>query len=104
MLAPGPATWSALAFLQLFPCPANPSFSSLLLFGVLDPTDELVARQGRDVLPDIECCAAGLQRIAQVCRELVHNPTGKSLAAHRAKVAGRRTEPGSSLRVAPVER
>ena len=60
-----------------------------LLPGILDPADELVPGQGRDVLPGIECRRVGDQRLAQVCGKLVHYPTGHSLAAHRATVAVR---------------
>jgi hypothetical protein len=63
-------------------------FSGHLLLGILDPADELVSGQRRDVLPGIQCRRAGDQRLAQVCGKLVHYPTGHSLAAaHRATVA-----------------
>jgi hypothetical protein len=85
--APWPAARPTLAFLQLLPGPANAAFSGHLLLGVLDPADELVSGQRRDVLPSIECRRVGDQRLAQVCRKLVHHPTGHSRAAHRATVA-----------------
>ena len=68
VLAPRPAAGPALAILQLLLCPANAAFSGRLLLGILDPADELVARQGRDVLPGIECRGVGHQRLAQVRR------------------------------------
>jgi hypothetical protein len=68
VLAPRPAAGPALAFLQLFPRSANAAFSGRLPLGILNPADELVARQGRDVLPGIERRGAGHQRLAQVCR------------------------------------
>src|SRR5207302_6514778 len=81
-----PATWPAagptLAFPQLLLGPANATFSGHLLFGILDPTDELVAGQRRDVLPSSECRRVGDQRLAQVCGNPVHHTTGHSLAAH----------------------
>ena len=67
VLAPGPAAGPALAILQLLLGPANATFSGRLLLGILDPADELVARQGCDVLPSIECGGVGDQRLAQVC-------------------------------------
>jgi hypothetical protein len=67
VLAPRPAAGSALAVLQLLLRPTNAAFSRRLLLGILNPTDELVARQGRDVLPGIECRSVGDQRLAQVC-------------------------------------
>jgi hypothetical protein len=67
VLAPRPAAGPALAILQLLLGPANAAFSGRLLLGILDPADELVARQGRDVLPGIECRCVGDQRLAQIC-------------------------------------
>ncbi len=61
-----------------------------VLLGILDPADELVAGQGRDVLPGIECHAVGDQRLTQVRGQLMHHPTGHSLAAHRPIVVSRR--------------
>ena len=78
-----PATGPALAFLQLLLCPPNAALSGSPLLGILDPADELVAGQGRDVLPDIECRGVGDQRLTQVRRQLVHHPTRQSLATHR---------------------
>jgi hypothetical protein len=86
VLAPWPAARPALAFLKLLLGPANAALSGHLLLGILNPADELVAGQRRDVLPGIECRGVGDQRIAQVCRKLVHHSTGRSLATHRAKV------------------
>ena len=89
VLAPRPAAGSALARFQFLLCPANAALSGQLLFGILDPTDELVATQGRGVLPGGERRGVGDKRLAQVCGQLVHRPTGHTLA-HRATVAGRR--------------
>ena len=44
-----------------------------------------------DVLPRIERRAVGDQRLAQIGRKLVHDPTGHSLVAHSTTVAGRKT-------------
>jgi hypothetical protein len=85
--APWPAAGPTLAFLQLLLSPANAAFSGHLLLGIVDPADELVSGQRRDVVPRIECGRVGDQRLAQVCGKLVHHPTGHSLAAHRATVA-----------------
>ena len=67
VLAPRPAAGPALAVLQLLLSPKNAAFSGRLLLGILDPADELVARQGRDVVPSIECRGVPDQRLAQVC-------------------------------------
>src|SRR5438309_282008 len=85
--APWPAAGPTLAFLQLLLGPANAAFSGHLLLGILDPADELVSGQRRDVLPSIERRRVGDQRLAQVFGKLVHHPTGHSLAAHTATVA-----------------
>src|SRR6266702_6755928 len=49
--APWPAARPPLAFLQLLLGPAYPAFSGHLLLGILNPADELVSSQRRDVLP-----------------------------------------------------
>src|ERR1700761_7215981 len=86
MLAARPATGPALALFQLLLGAANATLSSHVLLGILDPADEFVARQGRDVLPRSQHLGVGDQRLAQVCRQLVHPPAGHSLAAHRARL------------------
>src|SRR3984893_9676350 len=87
MLAAWPAAGPTLSFFQLLLGPANAAFSGHLLLGILDPADELVAGQRRDVLPGIECRGVRDQRLAQVSGKLVHHPTGHSRAAHRGTVA-----------------
>ena len=95
-----PATGPALAILQLLLGPANAAFSGHVPLGVLHPADELVARQGRDVLPGLECRGVGDQRLAQIRGQLVHHPTGDSPGAHRATVAGRTTHRPRNIRKA----
>ena len=65
MLAPRPAG-STLALIHLLMGLANAAFSGLLLLGILNPADELVASQRRDVIPRIEIRGVGDQRLAQV--------------------------------------
>ena len=77
-----PAAGPTLAFFQLLLGPANAAFSGLFLLGILDPADELVAGQRRDVLPGVECDRVGDQRHTQVSWKLVHDPTGNSQVAH----------------------
>ena len=95
--APRPATGSTLTFLELLLCSTYTAFSGHLLLGILDPADELVAGERCDVLPCIEGGGVGDQRQAQVPWKPVHHPTGHSLAAHTATVAGppTRTTPDS---------
>ena len=85
--APRPAARPTLAFLELLLGSANAAFSGHLLLGILDPADELVAGQRRDVLPGIERRRVGDQSFAQVFGKFVHHPTGHSLAAHKTTVA-----------------
>src|SRR5262245_62287182 len=75
MLAPRPAAGPTLPFLQLLLGPANPAFSGHLLLGILNPADELIAGQGRDVVPGIECRVVGDLCMPQVWGQLVHYPT-----------------------------
>lgn len=82
VLATGPAAGPALAFFQLLPGPVNAALSRHRLLRVLDPADELVARQGGDVPPGSERRGAREQRLPQVFRELVHHPAGYALAGH----------------------
>jgi len=90
MLAPGPAARSAHAFLQFLLGPADAALPGLLLLGILDPADELVTRQRRDVFPGSESRGVPDQCRAEVCRQFVHHPTGDSLAVHGVTVTGRR--------------
>jgi hypothetical protein len=89
MLATRPATSPTLAPFQLLLGPADATLPRYLLLGILDPADEFVAGQRRDVIPGIESGGVGDQRRAQVTWKLVHDPTGHSQAAHSATVAGR---------------
>jgi len=84
VLAARPAAGPTLAFLQLLVGPANATLSGHFLLGILDPADELVTGQRRDVVPGIECGGVGDQRLAQVGGKLVHHATRHSRATHRA--------------------
>src|ERR1700753_1543307 len=86
MSAPRPATGPAQAFFQLLLGPADATLSSHVLLGILDPTDELVARQGRDVLPRSERLRVIDQLCPQICGHLVPHPTRHSLA-HSGQVS-----------------
>ena len=87
VLAPWPTAGPTLTFLQLLLGPTNAAFSGHLLLGILDPADELVTGQRRDVLPGMECRGVGNQGLAQISWKLVHHPTWHPLAAHMATVA-----------------
>ena len=86
VFAPWPAAWSPLPFLELLLGAADPSFSGRLLLGILDPADEFVAGERRDVLPRVERFRVGDQRLAQVSRQPVHHPTRNSRSAHTSTV------------------
>jgi len=89
VLAPRPAAGPALTLLELLLSPPNPALSGRLLLGILDPADELVAGQRRDVPPGIECRGVGDERFPQVRGQFMHHPAGHSLAAHELMVVSR---------------
>jgi hypothetical protein len=80
--APRPTAGPTLAVLQLLLGPPNAARPGGLLLGILDPADELVAGQWRDVVPGIECRRVGEQSLTEVRGQLMHDPTGHPLAAH----------------------
>src|SRR5258706_13282896 len=84
VVATRPAAGPTLAFLQLLLGSANAALSGHLLLRILDPADELVARERRDVLPRIERSTVCGERLAQIVGKLVYDATGHSLAAHEA--------------------
>src|SRR5271154_3363063 len=101
VLAARPAAGPALSFLQLFPRAPDAALAGGLLLGILDPADELVAGQGRDVLPGIECSGVGDQRPTQVRGQFMHPPPGYPRLAHRQMVVSRRQaapSPGAARR------
>lgn len=87
VFAPRPTAGSALAFQEFFLGSANAALPSRPLLRVLDPADELVAGQGRDVVPGIECRGVSEQRLVQICGQLVHHPTGHFLTGHRTTIS-----------------
>jgi hypothetical protein len=64
------------------------------LLGILNPADELVAGQRRDVLPGIECRGVDDQRLTQVRGQLMHPP-------HRALSCERTTFPPRKVTSCP---
>jgi hypothetical protein len=114
VVAPRPAAGPALSFLELLLGPPNAALAGRLLLGILDPADEFVAGQGRDVLPGIERGGVGGQRLTEVRGQSVYHPTGHSLAAHGPMVVSRahrftiglwgRTFAGRCRREAPCSR
>ena len=88
MAASRPAARAALTFFEFLLGPSNAAITSDLLLGILDPADELVAGQRRDVVPRIERHGVPEESVAQICGELVHHTTGHSPTAHNTKIAG----------------
>ena len=90
VLTSRPTARSSHSLFQLLLSPADPAFTRGRLFRVDDPADELVAGQGRDVLPGVERWRVGDQRSTQIDREVVHHATGNSRTAHDPTVANHR--------------
>ena len=86
VFASGPAARPALPLLEFFLGPANASLSRRRLLRVFYPTDELVAGEGRDVIPRVECGPVPNERGAEVGGELVHHTTGHPRRTHRVTV------------------
>jgi hypothetical protein len=95
---PWPAAGPALALLQLFLRPAYAAVSSGFLLGLFDPADELVAGQGGDVPPGVECRRVGDQRLAQVTRQPVDDSARDARGAHTVTVVGDRGSPRPVVR------
>jgi hypothetical protein len=90
VVATRPAAGPTLAFLELLQGSANAAFSRHLLPGILDPADELVTGQSRDVLPGSDRRRVGDQCFAQVFRKVVNHATGHSLVVHKTASSGPR--------------
>lgn len=86
MLATRPAARPTLALLQFLLGSANASLARLLLLGVGDPADELVACQWRDVPPRGHRGVIAYQRGAQVDRQFVHDTTWHPGVGHPVKI------------------
>ncbi len=88
VLATRPAAGSTHTLFQLFLGAADATLARLLLLGVFDPADELVAGQGSDVLPRRQRRVVVEQRRSQVGRKFVHHPpTGYRFRAHSNRLA-----------------
>jgi len=81
-----PAAWPAHSVLKLFLSATDPAGSSLILLGVLNPTDELVASQGGDVLPTVQREVVCEQGLPQVSWKFVDDSARNALATHRKKI------------------
>jgi hypothetical protein len=91
MGAAWPTTRTALTVFELFLRAPDSSLSRDVLLRIVHPADELIAGQGRDVLPRIQCRSVDQQRTSQVGRKFVYHAAWYSLNAH-----------GTRLTVAPL--
>ena len=88
VLAAGPAAGSTLAFFEFFLGATDTTFSSRELFGILDPADEFVASQGRDVIPRRQRTGIGRQCPSQVRGQFVYDAAGHPWTAHGPTLSG----------------
>jgi hypothetical protein len=95
VLAAGPATRPALTLLEFFLGASDPTLSGGLPLGVIDPADELVARQRRDVSPRSQRPGVGQQCRTQVGGKLVHYPAGHRVTAHGARLIAELVKAGT---------
>ncbi len=86
MTAPRPTAWTPLTFLQLLLSPTNPTFSGGVLLCVLNPANEFVTGQRRDVFPSVKGDGIGHQDLLEICGEYMYHPARYSSARHRYTV------------------
>jgi hypothetical protein len=86
MCTAGPATGPALTLFQFLLGSTNPPLARYVLFGIINPADELIASERSDVIPRIECWSVGHERTAQIWREFMHYATRYSLSAHGTRL------------------
>jgi hypothetical protein len=88
MFATRPATRAALTLFEFLLGSTNPPLASYVLFGVFDPTDELVSGERRDVLPRVECRSVADQSGAQIRWQFVDHAARYPLSAHDKTLSG----------------
>lgn len=79
MRATRPTARTTLTVFEFFLGPTDPTFAGGRSLGVLDPTDELVPSEWRDVLPRRERGVVRDQRVTQITWEIVDDPTRHTL-------------------------
>ena len=82
MLATRPAARTTHAVLKLLLSSADATSPSLVTLRVLNPADELVAREWRDVPPSCEGNGVADQSPPQVGGQSMHHSSWDALAAH----------------------
>src|SRR3954453_5850338 len=86
-----PAAGAPHAFFQLFLRAADSALSGRQLLCFLDPVDELVARELRDVVPGRQCRFVRQQRLAEICRHVMDYSTWEGLCCHGGSVSRRQS-------------
>lgn len=75
MNAARPATGAPLAFVQLLDSPVDPLLPGLCLLGILNPTDEFIAGDGRQAFPKINSTFTRGQGAGQIGGHFVYETT-----------------------------
>jgi hypothetical protein len=94
MCAARPTTGTALTLFEFFLGPTNPPLACHLLFGVIDPANELIASERRDVPPRIEGGIVRDERATQIGREFMDHATRYPLSAHLSRLTALQGELG----------
>lgn len=76
MRAARPTAGPTESIFQFLARPADSPLTGCGLLGVVDPTDELIARQRCDVPPGGQCPRMGGERRPQIVRQIVHHTAG----------------------------
>ena len=83
MRAAGPAAWPAHPFFELRAHPFDMLPPCLIFFDGDGPADPLVARERRYVFPCSPCLRVGRERLLEISREIMYDPSGDSRHCHR---------------------
>jgi len=87
VFAAGPTARPALTFFELLLGAADAALARLVLLRIFDPTDELVACDGRDVHPRGERWRIPDEGLAEIGGELVDDASGDALCGHGREVS-----------------
>jgi hypothetical protein len=85
--ASGPTARPAHATAHLINSDLDAALSGGFLLGRGDPTDPLVTRQRGNVRPKVLGCGIQLDRLSEICRQLVHCAVREFLRGHASKRA-----------------
>jgi hypothetical protein len=82
MLATRPATRASLSGFEFFSGPPDPAFPRFRLLGVLYPTNKLVSREWRNILPGFLSLCSRDNLISQIVWQFVYHTIGKFYESH----------------------